>query len=149
MLLTLSGILMFFKLEHILNADSPMLLTLSGITKFSKLEQPANAYFPILSTVAGITMFSKLEQPQKVKSPISQGMTELANNSLAEAIGRSQVSFRGESQLNGNLLEYQNVGKLTGKSENFIYNKEDGSIEYEEYTGNNVLKKHYYLLVSY
>ena len=91
-----------------------------------------------------INFEQKKYNEKKVNSPISQGMTELANNSLAEAIGRSQVSFRGESQLNGNLLEYQNVGKLTGKSENFIYNKEDGSIEYEEYTGNNVLKKRYY-----
>ena len=101
--------------------------------QISRLNQSLNVNFE-----------KKKYNENKVNSPISQGMTELANNSLAEAIGRSQVSFRGEIQFNGNLLEYQHFGKLTGKSENFIYNKEDGSIEYEEYTGNNVLIKRYY-----
>ena len=100
--------------------------------KISRLNQSVNINFD-----------NKIAKNKMVKSPITQGMVELVNNSLAEAIGRSQVSFKGESTFNGNILEYQNVSKLTGKSESFIYNKEDGSIEHEEYTSGNVLKKKY------
>lgn len=100
--------------------------------KISRLNQSVNVNFD-----------NKITKNKTVKSPITQGMVELANNSLAEVIGRSQVSFKGESRLSGNILEYQNVSKLTGKSESFIYNKEDGSIEHEEYTSGNVLKKKY------
>ncbi len=96
-----------------------------------------------INQLANINFKPKSYKNEKTQSPISQNIKELTNNSLAEAIGRSQVSFKGESELKGPILSYQNVGKLTGRSENFIYNKEDGSIEYEEYTGNNKLKKRY------
>lgn len=96
-----------------------------------------------INQAGNINFDKKIAKESKMQSPINQTQTEIAKNSLSEAIGRSQVSFKGESHLKGNILEYENVAKLTGKSENFVYNKEDGSIEYEEYTGNGVLKKRY------
>lgn len=96
-----------------------------------------------INQTSNINFNKKIEENKKTQSPITKNQTEIAKNSLAETIGRSQVSFKGESKLAGNILQYENVAKLTGKSENFVYNKEDGSLEYEEYTGNNTLKKRY------
>ena len=96
-----------------------------------------------INQIVSINFDKKINQKKNIQSPISKGMVDLANNSLAEVIGRSQVSFKGESSLSGNILQYQNISKLTGKSESFTYNKEDGSIEHEEYTSGNVLKKKY------
>ena len=95
-----------------------------------------------INQLGNIKTEKTLQKNSNVKNPISKNQTEISKNSLAEAIGRSQVSFKGTSSLEGNLLEYQNASLLKG-SENFVYNKEDGSIEYEEYTSGNILKKRY------
>ena len=95
-----------------------------------------------INQAGSINLGKKVAQKNNTQAHLTSNQKEIAKNSLAEMIGRSQVSFKGESSLEGNILEYQNSSLLKG-SENFVYNKEDGSIEYEEYTNNNLLKKRY------
>ena len=65
MLVTLLGMAMLVRLEHSLNAQSPMLVTLLGIVTLVSPEQNSNAYSPMLVTlqvtplcsmVSGMTM---------------------------------------------------------------------------------------------
>ena len=55
-------IVIFFKVEHLLNADAPIVLTLAGRLMDVILEQPSKADMPIFVTLAGMLMDVIFEQ---------------------------------------------------------------------------------------
>lgn len=64
----------------------------------------------------------------------------LLKNSLAEAIGRSQVSFCGENRIKGSVFEHS-CNEFLGDKENIFYNKEDGSFKHQIISRDGIIKK--------
>lgn len=92
-----------------------------------------------LSSVNSVSNVKLNVKNQKVNSTKAT-TNAIMNNSLAEAIGRSQVSFTGIANNSKNKFEYlqKNIG---GSSEGFTYDKTTGVMEYTEKHSNDKIKK--------
>lgn len=85
---------------------------------------------------AAITDNKKVENKNKQSVEIP-----IINNSISEAIGRSQViSFCGENKMNGSVFEHS-CSEFLGDKESINYNKEDGSFRHTVIGRDGVLKK--------
>ncbi|MBR3604906.1 MAG: hypothetical protein IKL52_02635 [Candidatus Gastranaerophilales bacterium] len=76
---------------------------------------------------------------QNIKTNFASS-NSILNNSLSEAIGRSQVSFKGVAKNSKNKFDYAQRN-LTGSSEEFTYDKTTGVMEYTEKYSNGQIKK--------
>ena len=72
MLVTLDGISMLPRLEHAMNAESPMLLSWLPVANVTLLSMPQelNALFPMLVTSDEISMLLRLEHAMNARSPM-------------------------------------------------------------------------------
>ncbi len=85
---------------------------------------------------ATITDNKKVENKNKQSVEIP-----IINNSISEAIGRSQVvSFSGENKMKGPVFEHS-CSELFGDKESIQYNKEDGSFSHTVVARDGSLKK--------
>ncbi|MBR2068626.1 MAG: hypothetical protein IJ877_02575 [Candidatus Gastranaerophilales bacterium] len=76
------------------------------------------------------------------KALINNNKYELSNNTLSEAIGRSQVSFNGKFGKNSLTYTYDSQEPF-GNKDHIIYNKEDGSFTIETITKQATIVRHY------
>ena len=92
-----------------------------------------------LNSLSSVSNAKKQSVKQNVK-PSFASTNAILNNSLSEAIGRSQVSFKGTAKNSQNKFEYTQKN-LSGSSEGFTYDKATGVMEYTEKYANGQVKK--------
>lgn len=92
-----------------------------------------------LNSTSGVNNVKLQTKKQNIKSNFASS-NAILNNSLSEAIGRSQVSFKGTSKNSQNKFEYSQKN-LSGSSEGFTYDKTTGVMEYAEKYANGQVKK--------
>lgn len=82
-----------------------------------------------------------VKQQVKETKTIQQEQKTLMTNSLSEAIGRSQVAFKGINKINpqGNFIHSCVEGN--GSRENIVYDPKTGNFQHSEYDENGKIKK--------
>ena len=82
-----------------------------------------------------------VKTPVKETKTIQQEQTTLMNNSISEAIGRSQVAFKGMNKINqqGNFVH--TCIERNGSRENIVYDPKTGNFQHTEYDENGKIKK--------
>lgn len=82
-----------------------------------------------------------VKTPVKETKTKQQEQTTLTNNSLSEAIGRSQVAFKGMNKINqqGNFVH--TCIERNGSRENIVYDPKTGNFQHTEYDENGKIKK--------
>ena len=90
-----------------------------------------------------------VKTPVKETKTIQQEQTTLMNNSLSEAIGRSQVAFKGMNKINqqGNFVH--TCIERNGSRENIVYDPKTGNFQHAEYDENGKIIQNSGNQVSY
>ena len=88
------------------------------------------------------TIYSKqIKEQNKNKTTTNINNYKIANNTISEAIGRSQVvSFSGINKTSGNTFEHD-CSEVFGDKEHISYNKDDGSFTHQIFRRNGSLKR--------
>ena len=81
------------------------------------------------------------KNPKTAKNNYSQATNSIASNTLQEAIGRSQVSFKGVGKLTDKGFEYEQKYPFSSSGEDLKYDFSTGELKYNEYYSNGDLKK--------
>ncbi len=87
------------------------------------------------------SVYNAQKSEKKVQNTQNNVSVPILNNSLSEAIGRSQVvSFCGENKIEGSTFSHK-CSEMFGDREDISYNKNDGSFIHSVYSKNGELKK--------
>ncbi len=93
------------------------------------------------TSLIGTNYSNKIKEENKNNVVKTNNNFKISNNTLSEAIGRSQVvSFSGTNKMSGNTFQHD-CSEMFGDKEHIVYNKEDGSFTHKILRRDGSLKR--------